>query len=175
VGLTAQGYEQHVSVLARRRAEPSPGASRLPLPQAGEGLELRAHWRSAIAGMASARTEDRQPHATGEPARAGVAESAPWMAHGSDSGHGWPAEGRRDPARAGGPSEAATRTTPLLDASNLGSRPARPSLQAWQPYQNDRMRPAHQLALSRVAMLRVHDERGPQARATDRHQRQTHP
>src|SRR3546814_15408698 len=40
--------------------------------------------------QASADPEDRQPHATAEPARAGIAESAPWMAHGPDSGHGWP-------------------------------------------------------------------------------------
>src|SRR3546814_6928700 len=41
-----------------------------------------------------------------ESARAGIAESAPWMAHDPDLGHGWPTEGWSDPARAGGPSEA---------------------------------------------------------------------
>src|SRR3546814_98551 len=78
---------------------------------------------------ASANSEDLRPHATAEPARAGIAESAPWMAHGPDSGHGWPAEGWSDPARAGGLSEATFRTASLqvmTTTANTAHGPAQP-------------------------------------------------
>src|SRR3546814_19800519 len=70
---------------------------------------------------ASANSEDLRPHATAEPARAGIAERAPWMAPGPDSGHGRPAEGWSDPARPGGLSNAPFRTAPLHDPQHTAN------------------------------------------------------
>src|SRR5690606_5714571 len=96
--------------LTRRFAPPSPASRR------GAGTAR------ASASMASTSTEDRQPHAAAEPARVGVAESAPWMAHGPDLGHEWPTEGWSDPARAGVPSEAASPKA-LLHAPRNHQKP----------------------------------------------------
>src|SRR3546814_17909006 len=110
------------------------------------------------------------------------------MSNDPDLGHGWPTEGWSDPARAGGPSEAAFPAASLHGNHHTPHfarpRPPRRTPKANSPKASRRKRdnltatprasfpnPPH----NQSPCFHIHDKRGPQYPATERNTPPPHP